>query len=191
MSSGSPSATPLFKTSARNPLPPVKACTTTKGIPGVPAGDSSVCPHKQTWLESQNQEQSLSKKQMLHKTRARNARPYGYGGIMRSSFFRNIVGARIARPLLEFVQNFGFAHLLSRNSSILSFAERAGAVRLKLNISRNKCLSILDMGFCPIAPPKGFPFSIVCFCHWQQQPKTSLETFGRKYLVLFLKYRCY
>ena len=35
-------------------------------------------------------------------------RPYGYGGIMRSSFFRNIVGARIARPLLEFVQNFGF-----------------------------------------------------------------------------------
>ena len=39
-------------------------------------------------------------------------RPYGYGGIMRSSFFRNIVGARIARPLLEFVQNFGFAHLL-------------------------------------------------------------------------------
>ena len=48
---------------------------------------------------------------MLHKTRARNARPYGYGGIMRSSFFRNIVGARIARPLLEFVQNFGFALL--------------------------------------------------------------------------------
>jgi len=27
-------------------------------------------------------------------------------------FSRNIVGARIARPLLEFVQNFGFAHLL-------------------------------------------------------------------------------
>ena len=49
---------------------------------------------------------------MLHKTRARNARPYGYGDIMRNSFFRNIVGARIARPLLEFVQNFGFAHLL-------------------------------------------------------------------------------
>ena len=31
--------------------------------------------------------QSLSKKQMLHKTRARNARPYGHGGVMRSSFF--------------------------------------------------------------------------------------------------------
>ena len=43
---------------------------------------------------------------MLHKARARNARPYGHGGVMRSSFFRNIVGARIARPLLEFVQNF-------------------------------------------------------------------------------------
>jgi hypothetical protein len=39
------------------------------------------------------------------------------------------------------------------------------------------------MGLCPIAPPKGFPFSFVCFCHWQQQPKTSLETFGQKYLV--------
>ena len=31
--------------------------------------------------------QSLSKKQMLHKTRARIARPYGHGGVMRSSFF--------------------------------------------------------------------------------------------------------
>ena len=61
---------------------------------------------------------------MLYKTRARNARPYGHGGIMRSSFFRNIVGARIARPLLEFVQNFGFAHLLSmtgiRKSGVFS-----------------------------------------------------------------------
>ena len=57
--------------------------------------------------------QSLSKKRMLHKARARNARPYGHGGVMRSYFFfRNIVGARIARPLLEFVQNFGFTHLL-------------------------------------------------------------------------------
>ena len=49
---------------------------------------------------------------MLHKARARNARPYGYGGVMHSYFFCNIVGARIARPLLEFVQNFGFAHFL-------------------------------------------------------------------------------
>ena len=40
---------------------------------------------------------------MSHKARARNARPYGHGGVMRSSFFRNIVGARIARPLLEFL----------------------------------------------------------------------------------------
>ena len=28
------------------------------------------------------------------------------------AFFRNIVGARIARPLPESVHNFGFAHLL-------------------------------------------------------------------------------
>ena len=43
--------------------------------------------------------------------------------------------------------------------------------------------AFLDMGLCPIAPPKGFPFSAVCFRHWRQQPKTSLETFGQKYLV--------
>ena len=49
------------------------------------------------------------------------------------------------------------------------------------------------MGLCPIAPPKGFPFSIVCFCHRQQQPKTPLETFGRKYFFFSfsLKYRVY
>ena len=39
-------------------------------------------------------------------------------------FFRNIVGARIARPLLEFVQNFGFAHLLKEYA--------ANAPRLKV-----------------------------------------------------------
>ena len=51
---------------------------------------------------------------MLHKTRARNARPYGDGStMMQLLFFRNVVGARIARPLLEFLQNFGFALLLS------------------------------------------------------------------------------
>ena len=44
---------------------------------------------------------------MLHKARARNARPYGHGGVMRSYFFRNIVGARIARPLLQFAKISG------------------------------------------------------------------------------------
>ena len=42
---------------------------------------------------------------MLHKARARRCNA-------QLLFFRNIIGARIARPLLEFVQNFGFAHLL-------------------------------------------------------------------------------
>ncbi len=28
------------------------------------------------------------------------------------TFFRNVVGARIARPLSEFMQDFGFVHLL-------------------------------------------------------------------------------
>ena len=67
---------------------------------------------------------------MLHKTRARNARPYGYGVIMRSSFFRNIVGARIARLLLEFVQNFGFVHLLYVNKLRNPRRERRGFFRL-------------------------------------------------------------
>jgi len=59
------------------------------------------------------------------------------------------------------------------------------AVELKPDISRikNQYFHLLDVGLCPTAPPKGFPFSFVCFCHWQQQTKTSLETFGQKYLV--------
>ena len=68
---------------------------------------------------------------MLHKTRARNARPYGYGGIMRSSFFRNIVGARIARPLLEFVQNFGFAHLLYVRNPTAELSENGKSRNLR------------------------------------------------------------
>ena len=48
---------------------------------------------------------------MLHKTR-----PYGYGGIMRSSFFRNIVGARIARPQLVDISKPGL------NSKIKKFS---------------------------------------------------------------------
>ena len=50
-------------------------------------------------------------------------RPYGYGGIMRSSFFRNIVGARIARPLPEDVHNLGFAHLLYSTKQIRESAK--------------------------------------------------------------------
>ena len=49
---------------------------------------------------------------------------------------------------------------------------------VKLNLNQSKIKHFQNMGLCPIAPPKGFPFSLVCFCHWQQQPKTPLETFG-------------
>ena len=38
--------------------------------------------------------------------------------------------------------------------------QKAEAVRLKPNISKNNDLSILDMGLCPIAPPKGFPIAL-------------------------------
>ena len=43
---------------------------------------------------------------MLHKTRARDARPYGYDGTISSYFFRNIVGACIARPLFGICAKF-------------------------------------------------------------------------------------
>ena len=41
---------------------------------------------------------------MMHEKRARNARPYGYGATIAATFFfRNVVGARIARPLWKYV----------------------------------------------------------------------------------------
>ena len=36
---------------------------------------------------------------------------------MCACFFRNIVGARIARPLSEFVQNSGFIHFLQKKKA--------------------------------------------------------------------------
>jgi len=45
---------------------------------------------------------------------------------------------------------------------------------------KNKAFS--EYGALPHRPTKGLSFSIICFCHWQQQPKTSLETFGQKNL---------
>ena len=91
---------------------------------------------------------------MLYKTRARNARPYGYGVIMRSSFFRNIVGARIARPLLEFVQNFGFAHLLFHSNEVYAHippssreGDRPQAVE---GVTRRKA-------FSSFIPPESYP----------------------------------
>ena len=40
------------------------------------------------------------------------------------------------------------------------------------------------MGLCPIAPPKGFPS-----VYGARLAHRPLGTFGRKYFVLFLKYR--
>ena len=54
---------------------------------------------------------------------------------------------------------------------------KSGAVKLKPNISRNKYLSICEYGALPHCPTKGLS-------------ARPLETFGRKYFVLFLKYRC-
>ena len=113
MSSGSPSATPPFKTSARNPLsPPSKSARRQKESPAFPPGipqlahisklglnskikkfsDSFICGKSYSPpLRGENSflstVQSPSKKRMLHKARARNARPYGYGGVMHSYFF--------------------------------------------------------------------------------------------------------
>ncbi len=55
---------------------------------------------------------------------------------------------------------------------------KKGTVKLKPNISRSKYLSILDMGLCPIAPPKGFPS-----VYGARLAHRPLETFGHKYLV--------
>ena len=54
--------------------------------------------------------------------------------------------------------------------------QKAGAVKIKPNISRNKYLSIWGYGALPHRPTKGLS-------------ARPLETFGRKYLVFFLKYR--
>ena len=40
---------------------------------------------------------------MMHEKRARNVRPYGYGATIATTFFCNVVGARIARPLWKHV----------------------------------------------------------------------------------------
>ena len=40
---------------------------------------------------------------MIHEPGARKARPYGYGATIAATFFRNVVGARIARPLWKYV----------------------------------------------------------------------------------------
>ena len=82
---------------------------------------------------------------MSHKARARNARPYGHGGVMRSSFFRNIVGARIARPLLEFVQNFGFAHLLGiwKIAKNHPRERKVGASQTPAGVNKDQRLAIL------------------------------------------------
>ena len=63
----------------------------------------------------------------------------------------------------------------SKNFSY-SFFRGKGAVKLKPNISRSKYLSILGYGALPHRPTKGLS-------------GRPLETFGRKYFVLFLKYR--
>ena len=44
--------------------------------------------------------------------------------------------------------------------------------------------AFVDMGLRPIAPPKGFPN-----VYGARLAHRPLETFGRKYFVLFLKYR--
>ena len=44
----------------------------------------------------------------------------------------------------------------------------------------------MDMGLCPIAPPKGFPS-----VYGTRLAHRPLETFGHKYLVFLLKYLCF
>ena len=57
-------------------------------------------------------------------------------------------------------------------------AHQKKAVKLNRTFSRSKYLSILGYGALPHRPTKGLS-------------ARPLETFGRKYFVLFLKYRYY
>ena len=59
----------------------------------------------------------------------------------------------------------------------LSITKTDGAVKIKPNISKSKYLSIGGYGALPHRPTKGLS-------------ARPLETFGQKYLVLFLKYQC-
>ena len=43
---------------------------------------------------------------------------------------------------------------------IFPYAKPHGAIKLKPNMSRNNIYAFLDMGLCPIAPPKGFPVAL-------------------------------
>ena len=189
MSSGSPSATPPFKTSARNPLPPAKVCTTTKGIPGVSAGDSSACPHKQTWLESQNQEihlffhlrkelfspfegensflstvQSSSKKRMLHKARARNARPYGHGGVMHSCFFLQHCRGAHRAPVIGICAKFRICSFTVKKFSYSFICGKGYSPP-----SRGRIAFCLQSKESPAFPP-GIPYTHLGFLITWQTP---------------------
>ena len=63
---------------------------------------------------------------MLHKTRARNARPYGHGGVMRSYFLPQHCRGAPRAPVIGIVQNFRFAHLLFFYFTSTSSAESSG-----------------------------------------------------------------
>ena len=59
-----------------------------------------------------------------------------------------------------------------------------GLISLNRTFQEINIEAFVDMGLCPIAPPKGFPS-----VYGARLAHRPLETFGRKYFVLFLKYR--
>ena len=69
---------------------------------------------------------------MLHKARARNARTYGHGGVMRSYFFPQYCRGAHRAPVIAICENFGFAHLLrSEKENWKNREEKRGEVRYK------------------------------------------------------------
>ena len=65
----------------------------------------------------------MSEKKILNKMRARNARPYNVTKESNCALYCCTVGARIARPLSEFVQHLGLTYLLGKKTRIPAVAE--------------------------------------------------------------------
>ena len=60
-----------------------------------------------------------------------------------------------------------------------------GLTSLNRTFQETNIGAFVDMGLAPSPPPKGFPS-----VYGARLAHRPLETFGRKYFVLFLKYRC-
>ena len=120
---------------------------------------------------------------MLHKTRARNARPYGYDGTISSYFFRNIVGARIARPLFGICAKF---RICSFTVYTFIVAQSFGNFKWGRTLSGDKLLQSRCARQLPRRGSSFGRFMIPCFFirrnsfYLQSGPPSSRDVFRRR-----------